>query len=286
MPIRTASPVWVHLCSVAALVAGIPGCQRSVVIAQPDADAQAAASLEPASQETTSMNAATTPAPVPPAPGQTVRVGGDLEASVTGQDGDFRAAPCRIDTPLPLGYPAPTPPGAIDLKSYPPARLAEVTGTGDPDRGMNRAFWPLFNHIKRHGIAMTSPVEVNYQTEAGSGEEPARSWSMAFLYRRPDMNRPGVEGPVTVRDVRPVTVVAVGLKGDYSTALVERGMGMIEDWLASNPGWRPSGSWRALYYNGPTFAFWNKWAEVQLPVEPEGTAGPAQGPVTASRTAP
>jgi hypothetical protein len=25
-----------------------------------------------------------------------------------------------------------------------------------------------------------------------------------------------------------------------------------------------------LHYNGPTLAFWNKWSEVQIPVEPAG----------------
>jgi hypothetical protein len=95
-----------------------------------------------------------------------------------------------------------------------------------------------------------------------------------------------VEGTVTVRDTQPITVIAVGLRGSYSTSLVERGMGMIEEWLAANPGWRASGSWRALYYNGPTLAWWNKWAEVQLPVEPTGLADPAQGITTVSRDAP
>lgn len=201
-----------------------------------------------------------------PVAGTTVRVGGDLDARITGHDGDFRSGPCRIDTPLPAGYPAPTPPGAIDLKTYPSVRLAEIRGSGNPDSGMNRTFWPLFNHIRKHDIAMTSPVEMNYSGVGAEGRVRSTSWSMAFLYRTPDLNATGIEGSVVVRDAEPVTVLAVGIKGNYSMSLVERGVKQIEDWLAANTSWEAAGDWRSLYYNGPTLMFWNKWAEVQIPV--------------------
>ncbi len=201
-----------------------------------------------------------------PSPGQTLRVGGDTNARVTGRDGDFRSGSCRIDTPLPEGYPPPTPPGAIDLKTYPVVRVAEVDGSGSPDRGMNRAFWPLFNHIKKHDIAMTSPVEMRYRGLGSSNAGLPESWSMGFLYRTRDLNDTGRDGDVVVRDTEAVTVVAVGLKGDYSMSLVKRGMARLEDWLADHPEWEVAGGWRSLYYNGPSLMWWNKWAEVQVPV--------------------
>lgn len=218
----------------------------------------------------------TTPAPkviVVPQPGETIRAGGDTEITISGKDGDYRFGACSIDTPLPAGYPAPTPPGAIDLKSYPTVRLAEVSGKGDPDEGMNGAFWPLFNHIKKHDIAMTSPVEMNYTDLGSKPDAQPKAWSMAFLYRTPELNTTGAEGKVVVRDSAPVTVVAVGMKGDYSMSLVERGVERIEAWLAANPGWEPAGEWRSLYYNGPSLFYWNKWAEVQLPVRPRAATG-------------
>ena len=207
-----------------------------------------------------------------PRPGETIRAGGDMDVRVSGKDGDYRSGACSIDTPLPSGYPAPTPPGAIDLKSYPSVRLAEVSGKGDPDDGMNAAFWPLFNHIKKHDIAMTSPVEMNYTDLGSKPDAQPKAWSMAFLYRTPELNTTGAEGKVVVRDSAPVTVVAVGMKGDYSMSLVERGVEQIEAWLAANPGWEPAGEWRSLYYNGPSLFYWNKWAEVQLPVRPRAGA--------------
>jgi len=194
------------------------------------------------------------PSPLPadaPLAGNAVRVGGDMDAMTTGRDGDFRSGPCRIDTPLPAGYPVPTPPGAIELKTYPSVRLAEVRGGENPDRGMNRAFWPLFNHIKRHDIAMTSPVQMEYVGLGTGSPMRAESWSMAFLYRTPDLNAPGVEGPVRVYDAEPVTVLAIGLKGDYSLSLVEKGRRALGEFLAANPQWEAVGDWRALYYNGP-----------------------------------
>jgi len=206
------------------------------------------------------------PAPLSPEAGESIRVGGDMIAVVSGADGNFSAGPCSIDTPLPAGYPAPTPPGAIEIKTYPSVRRAVVSGRGSPDAGMNSAFWPLFNHIKGHDIAMTSPVEMDY-TGLQPGERALPSeWSMAFLYRTPELNQTGEEGKVSVRDADPVTVLAIGMKGDYSMALVRRGMEQLESWLATHPEWKADGNWRSLYYNGPALFWWNKWAEVQIPI--------------------
>lgn len=212
-----------------------------------------------------------------PEAGMALRVGGDQSAVVTGSDGDFRFGRCRIDTPLPAGYPRPTPPGAIELKTYPSVRLAEIAGSGNPDSGMNRAFWPLFNHIKKHDIAMTSPVQMDYAGLENKSPTRPDSWSMAFLYRTPDLNTTGEDGPVKVRDSNPVTVLAVGLKGDYSMSLVSKGRSTLEDFLAANPQWEIAGDWRALYYNGPTLMVWNKWAEVQVPVRRRRPEVPPQG---------
>lgn len=202
-----------------------------------------------------------------PAPGETKRVGGDVNATVTGSDGDYHAGSCFIDTPLPKGYPMPTPPGAMEIKSYPSVRRAVVKGSETPDSGMNDAFWPLFNHIKKHDIAMTSPVEMDFEgMKAEKGAQPT-DWSMAFLYRTPELNATGQEKNVQVVDAEPVTVVSIGMRGNYSMKLVRQGMEQIEAWLTANPEWKAAGSWRTLYYNGPAIRFWNKWAEVQLPVK-------------------
>lgn len=219
----------------------------------------------PSSSSSINMPTPTIPSAAP-APGSSVRVGGDINASITTTSKGFRFGPSSIDTHLPDGYPAPTPPGSIDIKSYPSVRLAEVQGASSPDGGMNKAFWPLFQHIKKHDIAMTSPVEMNYQNLDENNTPDA--WSMAFLYRTPDLNETGTEGNITVRDADPVTVLSLGAKGDYSMSLVNTAREQLQSWLDQNPQWVSDGEWRALYYNGPSLFWWNKWAEVQIPIRP------------------
>jgi len=92
--------------------------------------------------------------------------------------------------PLPVGYPRPTPPGVIEIKSYPGVRRAEVTGEGM--RGASsRGFFPLFRHISSNDIAMTAPVEMDYgiDAETGAVEEGADGWRMSFLYRTEVLGR-------------------------------------------------------------------------------------------------
>lgn len=140
-----------------------------------------------------------------------LRVGGDQEAVVIRRGENHYFEDCAITTPLPAGYPLPTPPGAIDLKRYPSIRRAEVTGDARPDLGMNFAFWPLFRHIKDRGIAMTSPVEMDYR--GGEGEEVGTEWTMSFVYRTADLGPTGDLGRVRVVDTEPMTVLALGGKG-------------------------------------------------------------------------
>ncbi len=203
-----------------------------------------------------------------PQSGETLRVGGDLFTSVVPDGAFFRCGPAFIDTPLPDGYPAPTPAGAIDIKSYPTVRRAQVSGESNPDLGQNSAFWPLFQHIKKHDIAMTSPVEMNYPSLDRSTETPRETdWTMSFLYRSPDMNATGTEGRVVVEDLPPVTMLAIGYTGSYSVAKVDLEVEKLYQWLDSNPEYRPVGPPRAMFYNGPSTAPSRRWAEVQLPIE-------------------
>ncbi|MEC9372584.1 MAG: hypothetical protein VYC34_02025, partial [Planctomycetota bacterium] len=46
----------------------------------------------------------------------------------------YSAGPVATDTKLPVGYPRPTPPGAMEIKRYDVVRQAEVSGEGAPDR--------------------------------------------------------------------------------------------------------------------------------------------------------
>lgn len=199
-----------------------------------------------------------------PAPGEAVRIGGNPEATAVWNEkkGKWRAGASDIDTALPVGYPAPTPPGAIDIKTYPSVRRAEISGKGDEG-----GFMPLFRHIQRNDIAMTAPVEMDYQT---SGTATLRTTSMSFLYYTSDMNEVGTDPKdprITIRDTSPVTVVSMGGRGSYDRSRVQKDVAKLRAWLAESPTWEEAGEPRAQMYNGPSMTPWNKWLEVQIPIK-------------------
>ncbi len=165
------------------------------------------------------MTPAAAAAPKPAEPEWTIkRVGGKMDAVIEKRDESYFFGKCRITTPLPVGYPDPTPPGAVDLKKYPSIRRAEYTGATNADLGMNLGFFPLFNHIKRRNIEMTSPVEMDFTP--ATKEEAERSeggtWTMSFLYRKPEQGDTGLDAKdknVKIVDTAPMTVVAFGVMG-------------------------------------------------------------------------
>jgi hypothetical protein len=204
-------------------------------------------------------------------PSLITRVGGDKEASIEIIDGVYRFGPSRIESPLPAGYPEPTPPGAIDLKRYPSVRRAEFVSSGSPASGMNMGFFPLFNHIKKKDIAMTSPVEMDYRDmfDPATGkreQKSSMSWTMSFLYRTAELAPTGKDGSVLITDRPEVEVLAIGMNGPYGTGVVEKGLGLLHDWLKEHPEYEIAGDVRAFHYNGPYIANRVKWSEVQLPV--------------------
>lgn len=208
-----------------------------------------------------------------PLPEGVERVAGDLDARVEllpgrGVDGAdaFRFGPCNVTTALPEGYPPPTPPGAFEIKRYPRARRAEVTGDSNPNFGMFFGFWPLFQHIKRQEIAMTSPVEMDYDGFDKRGRLSTVGWTMSFLYREPTMGTLGPDGDVAVEDREPVTVLSKGCKGPYLFERADETARELAAWLATNDTWEAAGAPRGLFYNGPDQSNDDKWSEIQVPV--------------------
>lgn len=259
-------------------------CSAMVLAIQPPATPDPAPASTPQVQPAQAPRAGeATAASVPtlPAPGATLRVGGEMDAKVKQEGENFYFGAASITTPLPVGYPAPTPPGAIDLKSYPSVRRAEVRGEMAPDVASNVAFFPLFRHIQRRNIEMTSPVEMDYvgladgleradHAPAADDEAPkGGSWTMSFLYRKAEQGPTGPDEQnqrVVVVDTAPVTMLAIGLRGPYSVARIRAALGELDRWLADHPQFEVAGEARAMYYNGPEKRNADKWAEAQLPV--------------------
>ena len=194
-------------------------------------------------------------------------------------DGTWRLGEFVVEAPLPEGYPAPTPPGMIELKKYPSVRRAEVSGQGSSRTASWRAFNPLFRHIQSHDIAMTAPVEMDLP--GWSGEDEPKAWTMSFLYRTPELNDTGKEGPVVVRDTDPVTVLSIGTRGAYDAEAMRDELATLERWLDESQEWEAAGPPRWFGYNGPSVPMSRKWGEVQIPVRAataEGEADDASQP--------
>jgi len=210
-----------------------------------------------------------------------IRVGGKPEGEISAflWKGQlcYRAGRCRTDTKLPEGYPRPTPPGAMEIKRYPEVRRAEVSGSEGLGWSGSRGFWPLFRHISRRDIAMTAPVEMEFAGAAGDANE-AREWRMAFLYERADLGPTGTDpsdARVEVRDMPPVTVLTIGVRGRRGLYPAEHELEKLLRWLDARPDWEPAGPVRVLGYNGPNFRADDRWWEVQLPIRPSTSKSPA-----------
>lgn len=219
------------------------------------------------------------------------RVGGDREIAIEVRAGIFYCGESSIESPLPDGYPEPTPPGAIDIKTYPSVRRAEFRQ--ESARGlnarMNVGFWPLFNHIKSHDIPMTSPVEIEYDGVYNdlSTLKPIAdgAWTMSFLYRVKEMGPTGQDGAVKVVDTPEVTVVSTGVRGPYGMNVTREGIDVLKAWLDGQTEWEIAGAPRVFHYNGPSVRDRNKWSEVQIPVRkrPVAATTPAEPAAPASR---
>ena len=248
----------------------------------------ALAMLASAFQPTGDAPAATPAAPSvrpegAPAPGSAKRLVGDADMKPVLENGEYRLPQMQmlIEAPLPEGYPAPTPPGMIELKTYPIVRRAEYRAKGSSDFGMNVGFWPLFNHIKGREIAMTSPVEMDYSpagertplthmSKTGEG-----SWTMSFLYRTNNLGPTGADGRVQVVDNPELTVVSIGMRGPYGVGTVNTGLDELKKWFDGQDEWEPFGDPRGLNYNGPQVPTARKWSEVQVQVRRKAKAGAA-----------
>ena len=218
------------------------------------------------------------------------RVGGRQDAAIQVVDGVYRFEQAMIESPLPDGYPEPTPFGAIDIKEYPSVRRAELTSKDDSGSGMVAGFFPLFNHIKKRDIPMTAPVEMDYPglyTDFMKDEPGAEGeTTMSFLYRSATQGPVGKDGKIVVRDAAPVTVLSIGAKGAFDPA---KEFDTLRTWLKSQQEWEVAGDPRMFVYNGPFIDPEWRWSEVQVPVRRRGEASkaaPAAAPTAAPASAP
>ena len=105
-----------------------------------------------------------------------------------------------------------------------------------------------------------------HQAQELQAKQDDMSWTMSFLYRTAELAPTGKDGSVVVSDRPQLEVLSVGMNGPYGTGVVEKGLGLLHDWLKAHPEYEIAGDPSAFHYNGPYISNRNKWSEVQLPV--------------------
>jgi hypothetical protein len=165
--------------------------------------------------------------------------------------------------PLPAGFPKPGPVGEIIIKQYPGSRVAIVDR--DPKHhGSGGLFMPLFRHIEKNHIAMSSPVVMTYQDSA---QDKAVMASMAFVYPSQSTGQLNPQGTVKVENVPSMMVVSIGVRGGYNASRFLKASGKLYLWLAEHKSqFTAAGQARYLAYNSPFVPPPFQYGEVQIPV--------------------
>ena len=156
------------------------------------------------------------------------------------------------ESDLPEGAPTFTPVGVIELKQYPKVRKAVAGG-----------FFTLFSHIKKNKIAMTAPVQMDYEL-SDSGR--LKQKNMAFFYSSTNIGKTGRDGRVEVVEVEPVTVLSTGVSGRRNNEVIRDRIDRLQSWIADHEDYELAGPIRLMGYNSPFVPAAKQFYEVQIPV--------------------
>ena len=111
---------------------------------------------------------------------------------------------------------------------------------------------------------MTTPVEADI--------DPGK---MRFFVGEEDAEKPRPStSAVTVRDLEPMMVVAIGIRGSYSEENFSENKTALLNWLKENPDYEQAGSAYAVYWDGPFTPWFLKRSEIHLPIKPRGKQSP------------
>lgn len=176
------------------------------------------------------------------------------------------------DSPLAEGWPAATLPGMIERKTYPAYRSAVARAKQAPMGADNVLFWPLFNHISKKGVEMTTPVVNTYEPEMVGDAKATGEMTMEFVYRTTTLGETGQGvGSVQVEDHPEAQYVCLGLQGGMSVKRLQDGLAELNRWLAEHKTeWVAAGSPRRLGYHGPMTPVEQRLWEVQIPIQAIG----------------
>jgi hypothetical protein len=191
-----------------------------------------------------------------------------------------KAKPADSDAPLAEGWPGGTEPGMIEVKNYPAYRSAVARGKEGTYGADNLLFYPLFLHISRSDIAMTTPVVSTYSAELVKEPKAKGEMSMEFVYRSTTQGQAGQGvGAVKVEDHPASAFVCLGVQGDLDPERMSKAIEAVKSWLASHKDeWVEDGPVRRLGYHGPMTRRNERLWEVQIPVKPVPKTTPVPKP--------
>ena len=149
-----------------------------------------------------------------------------------------------------------TPVGKITVLEL-PARIAlEAKSSENYFSENNGLFRKLFGYISKHDLSMTTPVEADI--------DPGK---MRFFVGEKDAKKPRPEtSAVKVRNLDPITVVAIGIRGSYNQENFQENKTALLNWLKENPAYEQAGQAYAVYWDGPYVPWFLKRSEIHLPI--------------------
>lgn len=144
--------------------------------------------------------------------------------------------------------------GDIEIRDYPPLRVAQVTMQGSRREAVNKGFSPLAGYIfasERDGpkIAMTAPVTQN------AASDDAQSWTIRFImpsqYETIDaLPLPAGSSGVKLAEQPAMRMAAIRFSGVADDRSIARQEEALRAWLAER-GIEAAGPPVYAYYNDP-----------------------------------
>ena len=171
-----------------------------------------------------------------------------------------------MSAPLPVGFPAPTPDGKIEIKEYPAYRSGTFTYEGDLNEATSASFNPLFQHISSNNISMTAPVEARYPTSTIDRPIQQGKAKVSFLYNNNSIIPSQISSDIQIEDHPPMLVVSIGLQGAYGYDKYPENVAKLKQWLDNHSDYEIAGEPREFLYDSPFTPSPLKRREVQIPI--------------------
>jgi hypothetical protein len=154
----------------------------------------------------------------------------------------------------------------IEVKEIPRRIALETTAAQPYFREGSDLFRTLFRYIRRHDVAMTVPVEAEIK--------PGK---MRFFVGRKDRSRQlDSSNGVEVRELTPLTVASIGIRGSYSEKRFKRYEKKLIEWLGDNEEYEALAAPYAVYWNSPMIPGIFKRSEIHVPIRKKKTQDKAE----------